>query len=172
MLLPMRPLLLAPLLAAVLAFAACGSVPDRLADELDEGDCGASVIDPSQAPVLEAWTRASETASIECGQASPGLLYAKFASHADLRADLLGRPPSTATCIVGAEVVLDGLFDDPGRFGELCGELDGELVDAVSGLKMPDDPTGSIAGAERAAAEYDRLAARAQARALREHLKG
>ena len=55
-----------------------------------------------------------------------------------MRADLLKRTPSSATCIAGNEVVLDYL--DEGQFERLCGDLGGDDVDGVS--RLPEFPGG------------------------------
>ena len=146
-----------------LVLAGCGDEgADRVRGKVDLG-CSAEV--QRVEPALKSWRRAVDKANISCDDPmAPAVLYARFAKEDDARADLLAHPPGAATCIAGTEIVLD-LLDE--GFAKLCDELDGKLVDAVSDIEMPDDPTGSIAGAERAAAEFNRRATRAQARALR-----
>jgi hypothetical protein len=115
------------------------------------------------------WSHAIESASITCEHLGPMVLYARFASGADLRNDLLRDPPSAPICIAGREVLVDYL--DPGQFRSLCGTLGGERIDAVS--KLPDIPSdGTISGIDRAADAEIRRDAAAQRRALRRYWSG
>ena len=87
--------------------------------------------------------------------------YARFANVADLRRDLLDKPPPEPVCIAGDEVVTDDL--DPGQFPPLCRKLGGDRIDAVSRLPEIEPPT------DRSLAAEDRRDSAAQARALRRY---
>src|SRR5687768_1781625 len=53
--------------------------------------CAAVVIDEDSGP--RGWDRATAHAAIRCEHLGPLVLYARYDSDEDLRADVLGRPP-------------------------------------------------------------------------------
>ena len=112
------------------------------------------------------WPHTSEAKSVTCEHLGPLFIYLRFGSSADMRADLLQRTPSAATCIVGNEVVIDSL--DEGQFERLCRDLDGDIVDRVS--RLPELPGGvTIDEIDRYAELGERRDAAAQREALRRY---
>lgn len=111
-----------------------------------------------------AWPHAREQARIDCENLGPWVGYARFASTADLRTDLLHTPPRSAVCIAGTEVVVNGL--EAHQFPKLCRKLHGDRVDGVVGL--PDHGGGvTIDEINRSIARERRRDAQAEGRALR-----
>lgn len=112
------------------------------------------------------WPHAIASASITCEYLGPMVLYARFASDAELRNDLLSDPPPAPTCIAGHEVMVDYL--ERGQFPALCRKFGGDRIDAVS--MLPDLPwDGTVGGLDRQVEAGERRDAAAQRRALRRY---
>jgi hypothetical protein len=90
------------------------------------------------------WPSAAEHSTIECEMLGPLVEYARFHTVADLRKDLLAKPPSAGVCIAGLEVTVDYL--DRGQFERLCRDLEGDRIDKTLSVPAPayfgpqDDP--------------------------------
>jgi len=130
-----------------------------------DDSCAAVEIDEDGGP--HGWARATTHASIRCEHLGPIVHYARYESDQALRADVLGHPPSTPTCIAGREVLVDYL--DPGQFERLCRDLHGDRIDAVSDLPEP-SWDGTVGGMDRSVAVEEKRDTAAQARALRDYL--
>lgn len=114
------------------------------------------------------WEHAVQSASVVCESLGPFIDYARFARQAELRSDLLRSSPDAAVCIVGDEVVVDGL--EGKAFPKLCRALDGVTVDGVRSVsRVPCTDCDTIAGNVRAADRDHRQDTAAQHRALLAH---
>jgi hypothetical protein len=115
------------------------------------------------------WPRATEAEAVTCEAAGPWLEYVRFRTAADARHDLLRSPPSSATCVAGREVVIDGL--DGHQFPRVCRAFGGTDVDGVRGV--PEGAGGVTMDAiDRSVRAYERRATRAELRALRAFYAG
>jgi hypothetical protein len=123
--------LAALVLVAEIALALRGTGEDErvqlVLDTWVDADYCIGVVVPSSAPD-SSWPHAALDELVQCGHAGPGpgVRYARFASGAQLREDLLADPPAGQVCIAGREVLVD--FLDGGQFAPLCRRFHGVVV--------------------------------------------
>jgi len=156
------------LVAAVAVIAVTARADSRLTSIRDsiEWDDSCASVRTSDNGDKSGWSHATKTAVIACEHLGPLVLYARFDNEAELREDLLRRPPSQPTCVAGREVLVDHL--DPGQFVALCRRLRGDHIDALS--KLPDIPwDGTVGDLDATVDVGERRDAAAQGRALRRY---
>lgn len=106
-----------------------GSLPHRVEKKVDWGGGCSPEQDKSGpgpgGPTSPAATQSEESSVITCGFAGPTVVYLRFSSPALARRVARESRSGMATCVVGDEVLFDGL--DEG-FPSLCRDVDGRLV--------------------------------------------
>lgn len=118
------------------------------------------------------WPHAERSTIVFCDDGPtdvrPSLEHDPFPTAAAMRRDVLADPPRLPTCVAGASVYLNVFIVGRRQFTAICRRLDGDVVDAVTGLpEIPDE--GTLESMDRAEAAQDRRDLRAQKRALQRY---